>query len=216
MKRLRALVLGILSIQLLMSTASAEMFYFNDSNAFGEWAGSVPPGYGSIEITETATGLDFTVSANTAFFTTSSDPGLTWDAFLFNIAGSTSIDISDISISEAGNWSIAYDQNRASYGTFEFLLGGTGIGNNEVNPLEFSINLAGLQVADVAVMNADGWMFAGHLKRFDEMTDLEQRNVTSTWLGVGDSPDPVPEPATMILFGTGLAGLIGAARRKKN
>lgn len=41
------------------------------------------------------------------------------------------------------------------------------------------------------------------------------------WLGSGDvdtdlGGDPVPEPATMLLFGTGIAGLIGSrARRKK-
>jgi hypothetical protein len=28
--------------------------------------------------------------------------------------------------------------------------------------------------------------------------------------------NPVPEPATMLLFGTGIAGLAGIARRKRN
>jgi hypothetical protein len=42
---------------------------------------------------------------------------------------------------------------------------------------------------------------------------------TNTWLGVDNvmvssNAAPVPEPATMLLFGTGLVGLAGARRRK--
>ena len=48
-------------------------------------------------------------------------------------------------------------------------------------------------------------------------TSDDTGSFTNFKLGEGPAnPDPIPEPATMILFGTGIAGLAARARRRRN
>jgi len=61
------------------------------------------------------------------------------------------------------------------------------------------------------------WNFTANnagLIQYDSQGAITYNSYTANWSSSGATA-PVPEPATMLLFGTGLAGLAGIARRKK-
>lgn len=111
-------------------------------------------------------------------------------------------------------WNYTYQPNNSAseFGKFEFQ--NSGKGNSRQNPLTFFVYTVGgqdLSIEDfITDLSSNGYLFAAHIAGYGTGGEY------SAWFSTTPGPAPVPEPGTMLLLGSGLAGLAAWKRRKKS
>ncbi|NOX09823.1 MAG: VPLPA-CTERM sorting domain-containing protein [Gammaproteobacteria bacterium] len=106
-------------------------------------------------------------------------------------------------------WGIKEDSNMSEFGDFDIRVAGKG--SSRTRQLSFTIN--GVQMKDV-----DIYFFAAHVAGFNAIKQEghHKDKITSAFFG-NDEPriHAVPLPASIWLFGAGLMGIVGVARRRQ-
>ena len=203
--KLSALPLALAGTQ---ASAASISYYLDQSNALLDGVN-----YAQVTISDSTTtmgDIDFTVEVIASAFTVSgSNFGM--QNFSFNYDPSLSVDASNIIDTSPLTWSVSEGANAGGgFGKFGFQLSGNGSSRTEL--LSFSITgVTGDTINSYATGStlnpAAVEFFAAHIAGFDTT-----EGVTSAQFA-GSSP--VPVPAAVWLFGSGLLGLVGVARRMK-
>jgi hypothetical protein len=185
--------------------AASVSYYLDQSN-------DLPDGinYAKVTISDGVGGdIDFSVAVITSAFSVSgSNFGM--QDFSFNYNNSLTVGPSNITNIDPSTWTISQDANAGGgFGKFDLQLSGSGSSRTEL--LTFTMSgVSGDTVNDYALgytgTPSSGEFFAAHIAGFDTTN-----GVTSAQFG---GSTPVPIPAAVWLFGSGLVGMIGVVRRR--
>jgi hypothetical protein len=171
----------------------------------------------------TATVTNYTLVGNTFTFTinnTSVAPGSTGTItnIGFDLAGSRPNTYS-ISSSTRSGFHVAYDLNATSgsqnfVNTYDFVLMNNSNGNDTFGGGSVNNGIAGGTSATFVITGDFSGLTADQVAR-SIYARFQAVNGGGSDVGRAN-PGEVPEPMTMLLFGTGLAGLAARARKRRN
>lgn len=197
------LAVGVSAFFLYASPASAATIIFDGCPAGASLCSQL-----TLTTTLNAGAIDVSVSAPDGYGLFGSSG--TNHALGFNVVGSTGglsvTNLTDGFAVAGGGGQLNGD------GFFEYLIDGPGGGSTSLLPLEFTVSRDGGFLSDLALFetNSLNYIFAAHLRN-------EQTGLTGYVTASGNVPannSPVPEPATMVLMGTGLLAAFRARKQK--
>ena len=198
--------LSVLPLALTGTHASAATisYYLDQSNKLDDGIN-----YAQVTISDNGDDIDFSVQVLSSAFTVSGF-NFGMQSFSFNYDNSLTIDTSNIVDIDPLAWAISEGAN-AGGGFGKFDLQWSGDGSSRTELLTFSITGV---VDDTINSYAMGStlnppaveFFAAHIAGFDTTNGVDSAQFAGSTL--------VPVPAAVWLFGSGLLGLIGLARRK--
>ena len=204
-----ATAMAALFLPCLPAQAASVSYFLDQSNTLPD-----NTNYLKVTLTENGSGVDFLVDTLDPLNSIAGN-NFGIDKFGFNFTGNASYAITGL----PDYWKIRQDKQMSEFGRYDILLQGRG--NARTDALSFT-------VSGVSLANFDDF-FAAHVAGF-EWCKIDDENrgenlqadswcgdkdcATSAYFG-GDAPAAVPLPASAWLFGAGLLGLIGVARRKR-
>ena len=222
-----AVVAGVVLLASQSASANSLIYLLNVNNLDFNIPGSP---YLTVTIDDMGTPGDINFTVDAINFDEGTNFGI--QSFGFNNTDGEGIVLTAGNLLLPSNWDFSADTNQNGFGRFEFTVSNTG--SDRMDPLMFSItgiegdtfkSYTGASTLDAEHGNA--W-FAAHVADFSTGEGVGGcspigldgcTEIRSGWFGGGDGSEPpsqVPVPAAVWLFGSGLIGLVGIARRRKS